>query len=523
MITKTKKRALLYTRVSTLEQEDGASLRYQEEQLRNYCERNSMEVVGCYTDKESGRDFDRKEFIRLLNYVKENKGTVDYVLVTRWDRFGRNQLLTVKAKSDFQKLGISVRAIEQSIDESIPEHKLLENIQYTLDEIESDKISIRVKASNYKYAKEGAYLNRVPFGYSRSLIEGRASVVQCEKAGLVKEAFMKFATGNYSTEALREELSLDVCKQTFINILRNKIYAGYVKVPAFKGESEYWVRGLHERIVDSDLFEQVQNILNGNRPVPIRISKKENLFFLRGHVICPYCNRPFTASRSKGRTGYYSYYHCDSKYGCHQRIAKGELEGKLIKAISNFKIKEPVEKLYNSIFKTMVVDKTKYITRKANEIENQIQVINEKIVKNQDLIIEGKIDSIVFQSINQRLTEDKNKLQSEQAHLKSQTINEAPKRFDDGLSVIKGFQRVMISSSPTDRSLVVGSIFPEKLIFADGEYRTAQINSFVSLLCNTGAGFGEKQKGQEVISNDLSSSAPRLGLEPRTLRLTGVI
>jgi hypothetical protein len=77
----------------------------------------------------------------------------------------------------------------------------------------------------------------------------------------------------------------------------------------------------------------------------------------------------------------------------------------------------------------------------------------------------------------------------------------------------------MATASPTDRSLVVGSIFPEKLIFGGGEYRTAQVNPFVSLLCNTGEGFGQKAKGQEVISNDLSSLAPppapmAIGVEP---------
>lgn len=268
--------------------------------------------------------------------------------------------------------------------------------------------------------------------------------------------------------------------------------------------------------MDLTLFEQVQNVLNGNRPVSIRIAKKENPFFLRGHVICPHCNRPFTASRSKGRTGYYSYYHCDSKYGCHQRIAKDEFEGKLIKSLSSLKIKEPVEKLYNSIFKTLVIDKTKYVTRKANEIEKQIQALNEKIAKNQDLLIEGSIDATIFHSINQRYMEEQSRLQSEQARLKSNTSNEAPKKFSEGMSVLKGLQNVMASATPTDRSLVVGSIFPEKLIFGGGEYRTAQINPFVSLLCNTGEGFSQKTKGQEVISNDLSSLAPPPGLEPGT-------
>jgi hypothetical protein len=100
------------------------------------------------------------------------------------------------------------------------------------------------------------------------------------------------------------------------------------------------------------------------------------------------------------------------------------------------------------------VDKTTYITRKANEIENQIKVLNEKIVKNQDLLIEGQIDAASFQSINQRYMDDKNKLQAEQLRLKSQTGNEAPKKFNEGVSVLKGFQRVMATASPRDRSLI---------------------------------------------------------------------
>ena len=115
--------------------------------------------------------------------------------------------------------------------------------------------------------------------------------------------------------------------------------------------------------------------------------------------------------------------------------------------------------------------------------------------------------------------EEQSRLQSEQARLKSNTSNEAPKKFSEGMSVLKGLQNVMASATPTDRSLVVGSIFPEKLIFGGGEYRTAQVNPFVSLLCNTGEGFGQKAKGQEVISNDLSSLAPpsapmAIGVEP---------
>jgi len=517
-MSKEIKNAILYTRVSTAEQEDGASLRYQEEQLRNFCKNKNWTVVGLFTDKESGRDYDRKEFINLQAYIKSNKGKVDYILVTRWDRFGRNQFLTVKAKSDLKKMGVTVMAIEQNIDETIPEHKLIENIQYTLDEIESDKISLRVKASNYKFAKEGAFLNRAPKGYDKTRIDGKSSLKKNELSEIIRESFVRFSGGNYSTEALRKELNLNVCKQTFINILRDKIYAGYIKVPAFKGEDSYWTRGLHEPIIDIVLYEKVQNVLNGNRPVPIRVAKRENDFFLRGHVICPICHHPFTASRSKGRVGYYSYYHCDSKYGCKQRFTKAEFEGKLIQSISSLKVKESIEKIYSNILKTVVGDNTKYKTRRSNEIERELKELNEKIYKNQDLLVDGKITDVIFNSINNRYTLEKKQLETELAQVKVKANNETYSAFSNGVSVVKGIERIMSMASPTDKSLVIGSIFPEKLSFGNGEYRTTNMNSFVSLLCPNIKGFGGLENKKAIISDGLSTSAHEDRLFSKTLQ-----
>src|SRR4029077_10682874 len=142
---------------------------------------------------------------------------------------GRNQLLVAKTKLDFKKIGVIVKAIEQNVnlDETIPEYKLIENIQYTLDEIESDKISIRVKASNYKFGKEGAFLNKAPKGYDKTRIDGRSSLKPNDYSRVIHEAFSTFASGNYSTEALRKKMGLNdsISKQGLIDLLRNRAYA----------------------------------------------------------------------------------------------------------------------------------------------------------------------------------------------------------------------------------------------------------------------------------------------------------
>jgi DNA invertase Pin-like site-specific DNA recombinase len=512
-----KKRAILYTRVSTEEQEQGASLRYQEEQLRQYCEKKDWEVVACYTDNESGRTFDRKSYVALLDYIKKNKSKVDYILVTRSDRFARNLPLMLVAKSEFKKLGISLKAIEQDFDESIPEYKLLENLQYTMDEIESDKISIRVKASNYKFAKEGAFLNRVPKGYEREVINGRASMKPNNFADTIQTAFQLFSEGIYSTEAVRKKLELKtVCKQGFINILRNKVYAGYVKVPTFKGQPAYWTKGLHDPIISNALYEKVQSILNGKRSTPIKASTKENQFFLRGHIICPVCHHPYTASKSKGRKQHYAYYHCDSKYSCNQRYKREEIEKVMIDLLSQFEVKKSVEKVYHNILTTVIGDNTKYATRRINSLQADLDALNEKICKNQDYLLEGKIDHVAFNTINTRLIQEQQALEEEIKQAKAKPDGETLTKFDKGATFVKSLRKLMLSANNEDKSVVIGSIFPENLIFHKGEYRTAKINSFVLLICPNIKGLGLIEKEKAVISDGLTSFAPPLGLEPMT-------
>jgi hypothetical protein len=69
----------------------------------------------------------------------------------------------------------------------------------------------------------------------------------------------------------------------------------------------------------------------------------------------------------------------------------------------------------------------------------------------------------------------------------------------------------MLSANSEDKSLVIGSIFPENLTFHKSEYRTTKINSFVLLICPAINGLGLLEKEQAIISDGLSSWAPPLG------------
>ena len=82
----------IYTRVSTAMQVDGYSLDAQKEKLRNYAAFQEMTIVGEYSDEGfSGKNIQgRQEFQRMLSDIQSMKDGVEFVLVFKLSRFGRN-------------------------------------------------------------------------------------------------------------------------------------------------------------------------------------------------------------------------------------------------------------------------------------------------------------------------------------------------------------------------------------------------------------------------------------------------
>ena len=113
------KRAVIMSRVSSDEQAKGFSLGVQFEQLTNYCKRKDIEVVAHYKEDHSAKNFNRPEFQNFLRFAKKNKNTIDYLLVTTWDRFSRNVTDSFLIIRQLKEMGIEVQAIEQPIDFSI--------------------------------------------------------------------------------------------------------------------------------------------------------------------------------------------------------------------------------------------------------------------------------------------------------------------------------------------------------------------------------------------------------------------
>ena len=86
------KKCYLYMRVSTEMQVDGYSLDAQKASLVKYAKFQRLEIAGEYCDAgRSGKSIGgRPEFMRMLDDISSMRDDVDYVLVFKLSRFGRN-------------------------------------------------------------------------------------------------------------------------------------------------------------------------------------------------------------------------------------------------------------------------------------------------------------------------------------------------------------------------------------------------------------------------------------------------
>ena len=97
----------------------------QEEILKNYCDIKKYNTVKRYQEVCSGKNFDRPEWNTLMDYVVNNKNTVDVVLISEWSRLSRNPEKILAEVSKLSKMGILVHSAEQPLDLINPDNKLL--------------------------------------------------------------------------------------------------------------------------------------------------------------------------------------------------------------------------------------------------------------------------------------------------------------------------------------------------------------------------------------------------------------
>tara|TARA_R110002020_G_scaffold466202_1_gene688463 strand:+ start:22978 stop:24618 length:1641 start_codon:yes stop_codon:yes gene_type:complete len=507
----------LYIRVSTDEQaEKGYSQRDQEERLRKYCNINQIHIREVVLEDHSAKTFDRPQWAKLLKSLRRSKGKTDLVLFTKWDRFSRNAGDAYQMISTLRKLGVEPQAVEQPLDLSIPENKMMLAFYLAAPEVENDRRSLNTFFGMRRAKKEGRSMGIAPIGYAnRSKENGMKFIAPKEpEATLVRWIFEEVGRGIFNTTQvwkMAQKKGFTKARSQLWRILRNPVYCGKIFVPKYKDEESCMVDAQHEALISEELFHKVQAVLDGRgRKYRVKFFTTEELP-LRGFLICPDCGKLLTGSKSKGRSRYYTYYHC--REGCTHRVSAEKVNSSFAGHLQNYIPRAEVKKLYISLIVEAYREQTHNTRNTKQDALKQIKEYEGRLSYARELLVSMKIDPSDYREIKSEYGRHISKLEA-RLRTMGRDVEDLEGLLDKGFENMMKLDWAFKNGGWEDSRSLIGSIYPENLTFDGLSFRTARVNEVAQVICHINNVLCLNKNGPKRSFSSLSRQVPTTGFEP---------
>ncbi len=444
--------------------------------------------------------------VQKISIVRKEKNISDLLLFTKWDRFSRNAGDAYAMINTLNKLGLEPQAIEQPLDLSVPENKMMLAFYLAAPEVENDRRSLNVATGMRRALKEGRFMGKAPIGYLNKRIDKKKWIEPDPATGpVIKEIFESIALGKYSTESILKftrAKGINCSKNNFWSMIRNPVYCGKIFIPAYKQEEAQIITGQHLPLISEHLFYQAQDALNGKKKSQRTKKHVDDNFPLRGFVNCPSCSKQLTASHSRGKQGIrYPYYHCNST--CGTRFPAAGLESEIIKELCKWKPHPAIKQLYKLILADVIEQNRQQQKQELKETQQQLKIFADKLNRARELVLSSSIDPDDFKIIKRECEANTHKLEAKLADLMQQQTDITP-QIDAAIAVLENIDQKYLTSDTNTKREILSSIFTEKLVYSKAGFRTQRVNEAVQVIFNLGEAFSQIKMGQDTHLSTLS-------------------
>ncbi len=481
--------ALIYLRVSTKEQLENLSMEVQQNRCSDWCESRDLEVAGVFHDDGvSARTVQRAAFQEMLAFIRAKKGAIGYVIVHDLSRFARNMENQIEVVAELRSVGVLLRSVMEEVDETAA-GKMVTNMHGLMNQFFSDRNAERTKVGMEKSVRIGRFPFKAPLGYL-NVRATRATVnliPDPERAPLVSKAFELYGDGTMTRAAVLRQVSLlgltaqtgkRLTAQSFENLLRNPIYAGWVVIPSWNLKE----RGTFQPLVSEELFDKVQDILDGKRTAIVPHIRNNADFPLRVFMRCAACGQPLTGSWNKGRSKYYANYTCRNTKCRAVSIRKEALERQFTALLHRL---TPSDE-FLAFFRDVVLN---VWDRKQADAQAQFAALKDKLDKLtdrkntlMDRYLDGKISQNTYDEQNERLSAEIDAAKASLREIENDEEQiEGLLEFTDG--VLRDPAGLWAGASLDQRQRLQAVLFPAGLTYSHTEgFGTGQAPSFFNML-----------------------------------------
>ncbi len=400
----------IYARQS-VDKKDSISIDTQIECCKRYC----SSEYRIYSDKGwSGKNLDRPQFQLLLSEIKN--GGIDKLVVYKLDRISRSLNDFSNLMEVFKRYGVEFASTVETFDTSTPIGRAMLGIIMVFAELERENILLRVKDNYYARGEKGLYLGGIPiFGFDKipTKLNGIKTSVLVPNSDIATVGYI-FDTYHKSScslgdivKSLNEQGVLspngalwDSSKVS--RLLRSPTYVGadmevyrYFKdkgakisnsVEDFTGERGCFLYGkreanerkytdirdhvlslgLHEGVIPSELWLDVQRKLDGNSQ--IKKGKSGSYSWLSGMIKCGKCDYAMRVMGGK-------YFYCSGK--ANHQLCEGHDVKPDITEVEDAVCHELLKKF--SEIRGITIESKKPVSPKINRLKMRFETINSQI------------------------------------------------------------------------------------------------------------------------------------------------
>ena len=295
---------------------------------------------------------DRPALKRLLADVEA--GNVDCIVVYKYDRLSRSLADFMKLLEILDRHHVTFVAVTQPFDTRTSAGRFMVHMLLNFAQFEREMIAERTRDKMRAARRKGKWIGGYPIlGYDVAP-KGGALVANPAEAERVRKIFQLYLElgslipvleqlenrglrmKGWTTRKGIQRGGSPFTKTTLHKLLTNVVYVGKVD---FEGQL---FDGEHQRIMDDELFQQVQDRLHRNANNGERKVRNKHNALLKGLVQCGSCGGAMIHTYVQKKNTRYLYYVCAM---AHQRgwnkcgtrsVSAPELEGAVINSLRNF-------------------------------------------------------------------------------------------------------------------------------------------------------------------------------------------
>lgn len=242
-----KSKVIAYCRISTENQKEDGTIEIQKNEILNFCESNSLEVLKTFSDEATSGSIEihnRFGLVELIDFISR-ESDIYAVVIYKLDRLARDLSIQEQIISLFDSYGVKlVSTKEPDLNGDDPTRKFIRQILGATAEFEKSMIAMRMKAGRLNKAKGGGYSGGCKaYGYSRvTKTKGGRKIkdlkIDYKQSGIIQRIFNLKKAGN-SFRQIAKQLN-----EQNIKTARGKTwYASTIRYilsnPIYKGEMIY--------------------------------------------------------------------------------------------------------------------------------------------------------------------------------------------------------------------------------------------------------------------------------------------